>query len=91
MVKHRSPKPQLGVRVSLPLLLKDRLDLCLVYFLFYKKINLSILLAKQDRTAFLNISKNVINITEILQKHFTILELLVVHALCERPRRDSNP
>ena len=71
MVKHRSPKPQLGVRVSLPLLLKDRLDLCLVYFLFYKKINLSILLAKQDRTAFLNISKNVINITEILQKHFT--------------------
>ena len=75
MVKHRSPKPQLGVRVSLPLLLKDRLDLCLVYFLFYKKINLSILLAKQDRTAFLNISKNVINITEILQKNIDILTI----------------
>ena len=75
MVKHRSPKPQLGVRVSLPLLLKDRLDLCLVYFLFYKKINLSILLAKQDRTAFLNISKNVINITEILPVSYTHLTL----------------
>ena len=72
MVKHRSPKPQLGVRVSLPLLLKDRLDLCLVYFLFYKKINLSILLAKQDRTAFLNISKKRYkyykNITKTLYK-----------------------
>ena len=36
MVKHRSPKPQLGVRVSLPLLRKQ-IEFYLVCFLFYRK------------------------------------------------------
>lgn len=36
MVKHRSPKPQLGVRVSLPLLRKQ-IKFYLVCFFFYRK------------------------------------------------------
>lgn len=55
MVKHRSPKPQLGVRVSLPLLYIDRLDLYPVCFFISAK----------------GLFVKITNVTKILRNIFT--------------------